>query len=163
MALTTFSDLVGEAQQKIKEDALSAGMSDDNMSIRDGGVGAKGYAEAVGVYLAFAVDKGANYWSSLCSWHGGRDTVTSTFGRQALPMVWDYAEANPLSGSSGNFMAGVDQANKSLQAAPGGLRGTASQADAAAQSISCDKVVSTDPPYYDNIGYPLCQQSCHPC
>ena len=153
VALTTFSDLIGEAQQKVKEDALLAGITDDNMSIRDGGVGAKGYAEAIGVYLAFAVDKGANYWSSLCSWHGGRDTVTSTFGRQALPMVWDYAEANPLSGSSGNFLAGIDQANKSLQAAPVGPTGTACQADAAAQSISCNKVVSTDPPYYDNIGY----------
>jgi len=153
VALTTFSDLVGEARELIKRDAITAGLPDDKKPLRDGGTGATAYADAVGVYLAFAVDKGANYWSSICSWHGGRDTVTSTFGRQALPMVWDYAEANPLSESSGNFLAGVSQADRQLQTAPSGPSGTASQSDAAAQSLSLDKLVSTDPPYYDNIGY----------
>jgi putative DNA methylase len=164
VALTTFSDLVGEAMERVKRDALAAGLPDDPTPLRDlpapgearqagGGTGATAYAEAVGVYLAFAIDKGANYWSSLCSWHSGRDTVTSTFGRQALPMVWDYAEANPLSTSSGNFLAGVDQAYKFLQHAPADPTGTATQADAAVQSISEYKLISTDPPYYDNIGY----------
>ena len=111
------------------------------------------YAEAVATYLAFAVDKGANYWSSICSWHNGRDTVTSTFGRQAIPMVWDYAEANPFSRSSGNISAGFEQAAQSLLAAPASLSGLVSQSDATTQSISRDKVISTDPPYYDNIGY----------
>ena len=111
------------------------------------------YADAVGMYLAFAVDKGANYWSSLCAWHQTRDGIVSTFGRQTVPIVWDYAEANPLSDSSGNVLLGVEQASKMIQALGIGLPGSASQADAASQAMSADKVVSTDPPYYDNIGY----------
>ena len=153
VALTTFSELVQEAHERVQHDALTAGLTDDSKPLRDGGTGATAYADAIAVYLAFAVDKGANYWSSLCSWHSGRDTVTSTFGRQALPMVWDYAEANPFSNSSGKFLAGIDQAYEQIRTAPAISSGTASQADAATQAISPDKLVSTDPPYYDNIGY----------
>jgi putative DNA methylase len=153
VALTTFSDLVQETRERVKRDALAAGWAEDGKLLAAGGTGAIAYADAVGVYLAFAVDKGANYWSSLCSWHSGRDTVTSTFGRQALPMVWDFAEANPFSESSGNYLAGIDQAERQLLTAPGTANGRAEQADAAVQSTSKDKFVSTDPPYYDNIGY----------
>ena len=109
--------------------------------------------KAVGVYVAFAIDKGANYWSSLCAWHQTRDGIVSTFGRQALPMVWDYTEANPLSSSSGNVLLGVEQAAKMIALLGAGTCGLASQEDAATQSTSVDKVVSTDPPYYDNIPY----------
>ena len=100
VALTTFSDLVGEARERIRADSVTAGMPDDGVPLRDGGIGATAYAEAVGVYLAFAVDKGANYWSTICAWHQTRHGVVSTFGRQAIPMVWDYAEANPFCDSS---------------------------------------------------------------
>lgn len=153
VALTTFSDLVQEARERVKRDVLATGMPNDGRSLDAGGTGAMAYADAVVVYLAFAVDKGSNYWSSLCSWHSGRDTVTSTFGRQALPMVWDFAEANPFSESSGNYLAGIDQAERQLLTAPAALSGSAKQADAAVQSTSESKVVSTDPPYYDNICY----------
>jgi putative DNA methylase len=107
----------------------------------------------VGIYLSFAVDKAANYWSSLCSWHSGRDTVTSTFGRQALPMIWDYAEANPFSNSSGNFISGVNQSWSFLETISCIESGKAIQADAAIQTNSKGKIISTDPPYYDNICY----------
>lgn len=153
VALTTFSDLVQEARERVQRDALQAGLPDDPKPLRDSGTGATAYADAVGVYLAFAVDKGANYWSSLCAWHQTRYGVVSTFGRQALPMVWDFAEANPISGSSGNILLGVEQASKMLEALGVGARGSSSQADAAVQSTSAGKLVSTDPPYYDNIGY----------
>lgn len=153
VALTTFTDLLSEAMQQVRRGAVAAGVPDDATPLRDGGTGATAYAEAVGVYVGFAVDKGANYWSSLCSWHGGRDTVTSTFGRQALPMVWDYAEANPFSRSSGNVLAGIDQGGLLLGNVPGRFGGACHQADAAVQTTSSDRVVSTDPPYYDNIGY----------
>ncbi len=153
VALTTFSDLVEKTQEKVKHDSLAMGLADDSILLNDGGNGATAYGDAVGVYLTFAVDKGSNYWSSLCSWHSGRDTVTSTFGRQALPMVWDFAEANPFSDSSGNYMAGIDQAERQLMIAPTITNGSARQADAAVQSISEGKLVSTDPPYYDNICY----------
>ncbi len=153
VALTTFSDLVGEAREHIRRNAAAAGLFDDGKPLNGGGTGANAYADAVGVYLGFAIDKGANYWSSLCAWHQTRDGIVSTFGRQALPMVWDYAEANPLSDSSGNIILGVEQASKMLGALGIGFGGNSLQADAAAQSISENKVISTDPPYYDNIGY----------
>lgn len=151
-ALTTFSDLIQEARDRARREALAAALP-DGKSLDAHGNGTTAYADAVAVYLAFAVDKGANYWSSLCAWHQTRDGIVSTFGRQTVPIVWDYAEANPLSGSSGNVMLGVEQASRMLHALGMGLAGSASQADAASQSTSADKVVSTDPPYYDNIGY----------
>ena len=153
VALTTFSDLVQEARELIRRDAAAAGFPDDGKPLAAGGTGATAYAEAVGVYLAFAVDKGANYWSSICTWHSGRDTITSTFGRQALPMVWDYAEANPFSVSSGNFMSGINQSGRFLKSTLPNIKGNVIQADAAAQFTSKDKLISTDPPYYDNICY----------
>lgn len=153
VALSTFSDLVGEAIQRIEADARTAGLEPDPRPLRDGGTGPRAYAEAVGVYLGFAVDKGSNYWSSLCSWHISRDTVTSTFARQALPMVWDFAEANPFCSSSGNMLTGVLQASEMLQNLGLWLTGKGYQADAVTQNISENKIVSTDPPYFDNIGY----------
>ena len=153
VALTTFSDLVAETMERVERDAATTALPNDGRPLRDGGAGVTAYAEAVGVYLAFAIDKGANYWSSLCAWHQTRDGIVSTFGRQALPMVWDYAEANPLSGSSGNVLLGVEQAAKMIALLGADARGSVSQKDAATQSISVAKVVSSDPPYYDNIAY----------
>ena len=153
VALTTFSDLVGEARERICADAMASGMPEDGVPLRDGRTGATAYAEAVGVYLAFAVDKGANYWSTICAWHQTRHGVASTFGRQAIPMVWDYTEANPFSDSSGNLKLGVEQATNILKHLGRGTLGLSMQADATSQTYSTGKIVSTDPPYYDNIGY----------
>ena len=153
VALVTFSDLVGEAIERCRQDALAAGLPDDPTPLRDGGTGATAYAEAVGVYLAFAVDKCSDYWSDLCSWHSSGEKMRNTFGRQALPMVWDYAEGNPMCDSSGNWMAMVDWTWKALKTVPALASGDASQAEAQTQAESADKLVSTDPPYYDNIGY----------
>ncbi len=153
VALNTFSDLVQEARTKIIADALASGWKDDKIPLEQGGLGPTAYADALATYLAFAVDKGANYWSNICSWHSGRDTVTSTFGRQAIPMTWDFAEANPLSESSGNFLAGIDQGQRLVNSAPASTISAAVQQDAQSQTWSAAKLVSTDPPYYDNIGY----------
>ena len=155
VALTTFSDLVTEARDRIRADAdaAAAGMPEDATPLRDGCVRATAYAEAVAVYLAFAVDKGANYWSTICAWHQTRYGVVSTFSRQAIPMVWDYAEGNPFSESSGNVLLGIEQATDMLQHLGIGVSGTSLQADAISQTSSTDKLVSADPPYYDNIGY----------
>ena len=153
VALTTFSDLVGEAMQRIERDASAAGMPDDNRPLRDGGTGARAYAEAVAVYLGFAVDKCADYWSTICTWHVSKALIRNTFGRQAIPMTWDYSEANPLGQSTGNWIAMLDWVRKSLGVTPCRNRGAASQRDASSQRWSVSRVVSTDPPYYDNIGY----------
>ena len=153
VALTTFSDLVQEAIKKIEKDAQPAGLAMEGNGLNDGGNGAKAYAEAIGVYLAFAVDKCADYWSAVCSWHSSGEKMRNTFGRQAIPMVWDYAEANPMCDSSGNWMAMVDWTWKALATVPACELGNAGQSNAQNQSVSESKVISTDPPYYDNIGY----------
>jgi putative DNA methylase len=68
-------------------------------------------------------------------------------------MTWDFAEANPLGDASGNYRSGADLVAKALSACSCATSGSAQQNDAATQSVSTGKVVSIDPPYYDNIGY----------
>ncbi len=151
VALTTFSDLVAEARARIRPDAIAAGLPDDSTPLRDGGTGATAYAEAVGVYLACGVDYASNYWSVIATPAEG--FIRGTFARQALPMTWDYAEAPPFGKTSGNWLAGINWITKALELFPSTEYGSAIQADAATQSILENKLVSTDPPYYDNIGY----------
>ncbi|RTZ76297.1 MAG: hypothetical protein DSZ02_01720, partial [Gammaproteobacteria bacterium] len=153
VALSTFSDLVQEARARVIEDARKSGWDDNGQALDAGGTDATAYGDAVAVYLAFALDKVTDYWSAICSWHSSGEKMRNTFGRQAIPMVWDYAEANPFCGSSGNWIAMVDWTWKALAHTPDHGSGFASQEDAATQNVSRDKVVSTDPPYYDNIGY----------
>jgi len=153
VALNTFSDLIHEARNKVIADAISDGITDDSVSIDSGGKGATAYGDAVAVYLAFAVDKSADYWSTVCSWHSSKELIRNTFGRQALPMTWDYAETNPFSSSAGNALSGIEWGSKVLKNLPESIDGHAVQSDAATQKISNSKVISTDPPYYDNIGY----------
>jgi putative DNA methylase len=152
VALTTFSDLVGEAMAQVRRDAVAADLPDDPTPLRDGGAGATAYAEAVRVYLALGIGRSANYWSSLTPWGG--DFIVQTFGRQAIPMVWDHAEANPLSASTGNWTGALEWIEKVMvNAFPASHGGVAAQGDAQTQVISRDRVIATDPPYYDNIGY----------
>ena len=153
VALTTFSDLVQEAIEKCRQDALTAGLADDGTGLDAGGSGATAYAQAVGVYLGFAEDKCSDYWSSICTWHNSGEKMRNTFGRQAIPMTWDFAEANPMCESSGNWMAMVDWSWKALAHTPANQAGFAVQSDAQSQTVSKNKLISTDPPYYDNIGY----------
>jgi len=153
VALTTFSDLVQEARNRVLVDAKVAGMLDDGFNINTGGMGASAYADALAVYLGFSVDKSADYWSTVCSWHSSKQLIRNTFGRQAIPMTWDYVETNPFSTSTGNCTSGVEWAYKALQLFPALNKCFVSQEDAATQNISQNKVISTDPPYYDNIGY----------
>lgn len=152
-ALTTFSDLVKEAREKALNNAITAGMPDDKTGLEAGGTGAAAYADAMAVYLTFSVDKVSDYWSSICSWHTSGEKMRNTFGRQAIPMVWDYAEANPLCSSTGNWMAMIDWVNKVVSSFNPHGCGYALQSDAQKQTVSLEKIISTDPPYYDNIGY----------
>ncbi|MBN3804143.1 DUF1156 domain-containing protein [Paraburkholderia sp. Ac-20336] len=153
VALTTFSDLVQEARARVMSDAIEAGVSDDGKTLEQGGVGATAYAESVGVYLSFSIDKAADYWSTVCTWHSSKELIRNTFGRQAIPMTWDYVETNIFSESSGNVSSGIEWATKALCMFPAGVQGFSVQGDAQTQDVSSDCVVSTDPPYYDNIGY----------
>ena len=155
VALTTFSDLVPEAREKVLADALAAGMDPDGPSLVAGGTGAEAYADAVATYLGLAVDKAADYWSSNCGWHSSRQVIRNAFARQALPMVWDYAEANPMSHSTGNWSACVAWVGKVVGSSPAASsRAAVIQQDAAGDTPLLERaVVATDPPYYDNIGY----------
>jgi len=155
VALTTFSDLVQEARERVKRDALAAGLPDDGKPLREGGTGATAYAEAMGVYLAFALDKVADRGSSLGRWDPTptQSGIINTFSRQALPMTWDFAEANPIGAASGNYRGSVDLIAKALSASSCETFGCARQDDAGTQSVSANKLVSTDPPYYDNVPY----------
>ncbi|MGH7615814.1 MAG: DUF1156 domain-containing protein [Gemmatimonadaceae bacterium] len=154
VALTTFSDLVSEARERVHRDALAAGLSGGTKSLRDGGNGSVAYSEAVAMYLAFAQSKACNRNTSLCLWEHRMDRLVATFGRQALPMVWDYAETNPLAGAGGDIFGTVQSVCEVLEKQFGfGSIGEVSQADAVTQTVSCEKLISTDPPYYDNIGY----------
>lgn len=153
VALTTFSDLVPEVIARVREHALVAGMADDDIGLDQGGEGATAYAEAVGVYLAFAISKVSNIGSAIASWMNDRGAFRETFARQAIPMVWDFAEANSFADAGGSFEAAIDKGAMAVRDLPKYGVGFASQQDAAASNLALNKVISTDPPYYDNIGY----------
>ncbi|HXH76092.1 MAG TPA: DUF1156 domain-containing protein [Bacteriovoracaceae bacterium] len=156
VSLSTFSGLVQEAIKRCHRDAIVSGMFDDGIGLEQNGKGATAYSQAIGVYLGFGVDKLADRHSSLCRWDPTPTAsgIINTFSRQALPMTWDFAEANPFSESSGNFESGMGWITKVIKTSLGeGSSGTAIVANASDQFLSSGKVVCTDPPYYDNIGY----------
>jgi putative DNA methylase len=155
VAMVTFSELAQEARAKVKLDAINAGMKDDGVGLADGGTGATAYADAMSVFLAFGTSRAADAWSSLVTWRNQVEATRNTFARQALPMTWDFTEVNPFSSSCGNWNGNsTDWVVKSLLHLPKSINlGFASQADASTQTVSKSKVISTDPPYYDNIGY----------
>ncbi len=153
VALTTFSDLVQVAREKVIADAKTAGMAADGVGLAQGGTGSTAYGEAVAVYLAFAVDRLAMSGNSLVRWNGVGEKAQHCFGRQALPMLWDYAEVNFMASATGSVSAAIKMAENPLPGLPIDSAGKVLQADAASQELSSGKVVSTDPPYYDNIGY----------
>ena len=156
VALTTFSDLVSEAREKVLADSLAAGMDADTLGLSDGGTGAQAYADAVATYLGLGVGRATDYWSSNATWVSGGGFIRNTFARQAIPMVWDFAEGNPFSAASGNWedtvMAWIDRVVRGMGAwdTPAAVV----QQDAAGETRLADNaIIATDPPYYDNIGY----------
>jgi len=132
---------------------LSAGMINEQVPLCKGGKGSTAYAQAVGLYLSFAISKIANTGSTIASWMNDRGALRETFARQAIPMVWSFAEANPFSNSGGNLMNAIRKSKMVIESLPSSGKGKCSQADATTQLLSTQKIISTDPPYYDNIGY----------
>ena len=153
VALTTFSDLVGEAMERARVDAARAGLPDDDHALAEGGAGLRAYGEAVGVYLALLVDQMANHSSSNCGWNHVNTQMRNVFARQAIPMVWDYAESNPLCASSGSYTNLFERMLKGLETLGLGTGGHAFALDARKQPPHFAACVSTDPPYYDNVAY----------
>ena len=154
VVLTTLSDLIQEVRQKVRTDAVKEGMSDDGLGLESGGFGATAYADAIAVYLAFAVDRCADFSNSCTRWVPGNQKVMNLFGKQAIAMTWDYPEANVLADTVGGFVPAAKYIADCIEKLPvKAIVGCATQANACDNSISMGKVVSTDPPYYDNIGY----------
>lgn len=155
VALTTFCDLLNETREIILTNAIAAGTPDNNIPLHKGGEGATAYADAIVTYLAFVVDRLANRASTICIWNSVGEKVEQTFARQAIPMTWDFAEANPFSNSTGNFAGGVDWVAKVVKNSPcNSAKGFVQQRDATtSDAYKKSIVVSTDPPYYDNISY----------
>lgn len=151
-ALSTFSDLISQIHERIEQDSIKAGLLDDGTPLHQGGTGARAYADAVAIYLALAISKIAARNSILSTWNHGSGTLRAAFSRQTVSMVWDYCETNPFLGM-GNYLSGVEQIAKMLDSLPSGLPGMAYQHDAAEPNGWGSIIVSTDPPYYDNIGY----------
>ncbi len=151
-ALMTFSDLAGEARIRVLEDALATGLP-PGARLADGGAGAEAYADAVATYLVFTLSKFSARNNTMCTWENGMDRLRGSFQRQAIPMTWDFAEANPVEDFGGGFWTVVESESEVLHSLPNArIMGSAGQADAAARDYS-GLVLSTDPPYYDNIGY----------
>jgi len=155
VALTTFSDLVGEAMTRVRADAAVAGLADDSKSLREGSVGATAYAEAVGVYLAFALDRMVDFSSTIATWRPKDSAMRSSLAKQAIPMSWDFAEGSPFGDSSAGFLKCVDVIATVVEITANNVGGMAYQKDARAAFDlgSVPPVKSTDPPYYDNVGY----------
>lgn len=163
VALTTFSDLVQEAREHIRRDAVAAGLPDTPLGLADCSgqnanpkavPGAAAYADAVGVYLGCGISRAADYWNSNATWEPGGGFVAHAFTRQAIPMVWDFTESNPFSESGGNWVSTcMEWVERVINNFIPSTQGYAWQVDAQTQSITLNKIITTDPPYYDNIGY----------
>jgi len=155
VGLTTFADLVEKARFRILADALAAGREDEGATLRDGGIGARAYADAVGTYLGLAVSRQVNRGCTLNFWDNTRENIQQVFGRQAFAMTWDFVETNFFSNSSGNFMDQLELPAKTITNWPhNSASGSIYMIDAAKNNFPVKNiVVSTDPPYYDNIGY----------
>jgi putative DNA methylase len=154
-ALTTFSDLAIEAREHVARDALAATLSEDCSRLEEGGMGAVAYADSIAAYLGCAVSRMANYSSTLCVWssHPKDELAKQVFSRQALQMTWDFAETNPFSTAGGTLATNLSYLEKAILGMPARGNGNAKQLDAATQFLSADKIVSTDPPYFDNVPY----------
>jgi len=154
VALTTFSDLVGEARERVRADALAAGFDKDERGLDAGGTRAQAYADAVSVYLGMVVGRASDYWTMIATWETSGEFVGHTFTKQALPMVWDYTESNPFSSGSGNWDGtALEWVPRVMENFPASENGNVLQSDAQTQTLSNGRFISTDPPYYDNIGY----------
>jgi putative DNA methylase len=156
VALTTFSDLVGEAREKVYADAVVAGLPDDESPtdrLEAGGTGAAAYADAVSTYLGLAVDRLSSTNSALCRWNSAtsKESVSDTFARQALPMIWDFAEGNTFTSGPCELAWSVAWVARVLDELPAITTSDVEQADASHRPF--DHLISTDPPYYDNVPY----------
>lgn len=153
VALNTLNDVVLEAINTIKLDAVKAGIRDDGIALREGGSGATSYAESIATYLSFAVSRSANTLCTVARWTADRQQTVTVFSRPAIQMTWDFPEVNPFGGAAGDYRVSVAGVTKAILGLRGSSKGSIGQNDAQTVHYPKDTVISSDPPYYDNIGY----------
>ena len=153
VALTTYCDLVDKAMHLVLKDAVASGLQSDGVAYRDGGLGANAYAEAVTTYLGLTSSKAARFTTTLATWRPDETKLSRAFARNDVPITWDFAETNPFSGTGGDFLGLAEGTASVLENVPARPQGAANQQNAAAGPMDDLRVVSTDPPYFDNVGY----------
>lgn len=153
VALNTFSDMLQEVREKVVADASAASLPIDSMPLNNGSTGINAYADAIVTYLAFAIDKAADYENSICTWNDVNENISHLFTKQAIQVAWDFVEANPIEGGL-SFDKITNGIAESLETLISSSSGTCEQADATNPFVDLmNPVISTDPPYYDNISY----------
>ena len=154
LALMTFSDLVAEAREMVLGDARNGGLVEDGLPLHAGGAGAVAHADAVATYLAFAVDRAADYGSQISTWLSDDNAIRGTFGRQALPMTWDFCEGNYFGSSSADFKTILKTISSVISHQKSPNPAFINHVDAPKNNYNIGPcIINTDPPYYDNIGY----------
>lgn len=155
LALTTFSNLVVEAKEKAIADAVAAGLPNDEQPLCEGGTGARAYGEGISVYLGIALSRLTDICNSLCMWENTKTQVRHLFTRQAIPMLWDFAENNIFANAAGDFVVSLGSLLKVLGKSSGSRLGQVFQHSATTPNSRehNTNLISTDPPYYDNISY----------
>lgn len=145
VALTTLSQLVDEARLRLLNDIQHSNILTES---------AAEYANAVALYLAFALSRAVDYNSAFSTWRAKDNAMRSTLAKQAIPMVWDFAEGNPLASSSAGFFDCCKVVAECVERLPSAPMGVVLQQDARTLVTESEAVLfCTDPPYYNNIGY----------
>lgn len=154
ISLNAFTSLIPEVGRQVEEDALKAGMSSDPKSLSEGGSGAKAYAGAIQLYLGIALSRLTDISNALCHWEVTKTQVRHLFGRQAIPMMWDYAENNVFGEAAGDYLVSLENMVKAMERLPkASFPVQCSLLSAQDQCISSGAIVSTDPPYFDMVPY----------
>lgn len=151
-AMHTFAKNINNIHSEIVAAAKKSGLDDNGQPFSSGASGATAYADAICLFLACCLGRCADYWSSVTSWESSGEFVAHTFTKHALPMIWDYGEVNPLADGGGSWASAVDWIRRVIERLPYGI-GFAKQHNAMRGYSPNKMVVSTDPPYYDNVPY----------
>lgn len=151
--MNTLFDLIGEAQELCRKDAIEAGWTDDELSLNAGGTGALAYSQAVALYLSLAVSKMANYQSEMCTWDNRTGNIRATFTRQAIPMTWTFGEGNPFSSVTGNYKTMLTDAVSTVEKLGSHPSARVEKMNALDYPFPQNSLLFTELPYYDNVGY----------
>jgi putative DNA methylase len=154
VTLTTFCDLVSSAWNLAKSDALLGGILDNQTLLHKDGADAIVYVDAIATYLGLTSSKAARFITTLSYWRADENKLSRAFGRQTASMTWDFAETNPFSNTGGDFKGLIEGTASVIERSSSDISGRTYQIDATSELASIPlTLLSTDPPYYDNVPY----------